>query len=105
MLLFHTLLLTAITASHPTARDTLVLDMGPQYKARGWILSPAQLRQKIIVIYSAVTVLGTVQQVDLPICVAVTSVIHTPEVRTSSMLFVRKLVWRRERVVRNTCQS
>jgi len=65
------------------------------------MLSPAQMRQKIIVIYSAVTVLDTAQQVDQPICVAVTSVIHTPEVRTSSMLFVRKLVWRRESVVHN----
>jgi hypothetical protein len=65
------------------------------------MLSPAQIRQTIIVTYSAVTVLDNAQQVDRPICVAVTSVVHTSEVRTSSMLFARKLVWTRERVVRN----
>jgi hypothetical protein len=35
LLLFHTLRLTVITTSQPTARDMLVLDMGPQYEARG----------------------------------------------------------------------
>ena len=65
------------------------------------MLSPAQMRQTIILVYSAMTILDSAQQVDQPICVAVTSAIHTPEVRTSSMLFAQKLVWRRERVVRD----
>jgi hypothetical protein len=44
LLLFHTVRLSVTNCLQPTARDTLVCDIGPQYKARSGMISPAQLK-------------------------------------------------------------